>query len=870
MIGAAAALHTDGDCQRSTLDGASAHGARRGRRRSGRLVPLLLVPAMLLGACSREHPWPPGVQRVPPTSPALPPDAALDTFYMPPGYRLELVASEPMIADPVAIDFDPDGRLWVVEMRGFMNDETGSREEEPVGRIVVLEDDDDDGRMDRSTVFLDGLVLPRTVRVLEHGVLVIAPPHLWLARDTDGDLRADQKEIVRSDFGVAGQNPEHSPNSLLWAMDNWIYTSEHAAALRLRDGRLEHHAAPPRGQWGLSMDDVGRLYRNWNDDPLRVDYLPPLPFLRNPHAVSTRGLYERTTADLEVFAIRPTPAVNRGYREGTLRADGSLAVFVAAGTPVVYRGDRLPSDLYGNVFVTEPGGHLVRRYVLETDARGHISARNPYAPLRAEFLASTDERFRPVNLFSAPDGTLYIVDMYRGVIQHGQYQSEYLKDQIRRRGLVEPVGYGRLYRVVHETTVRDRRPSLRSESSDVLVRRLAHPNGWWRDTAQRLLVERGDRSVLPQLRELAAGAPDGRTRLHALWTIDGLGGTTPDVVERALRDRSPSVRAAGIRLAEAWLREPSHPLHDRVWERRDDGEPAVRWQVALSVGEMPEPLRLERLTVLLGGYGDDPILVDAAISGLSGLEDRVMQALLERGTAHRGVLAALSGAIVRSGRKESIDALFRLAADRAPALEVRAAVLEGIELAQRPAPGTFRRTPVKLPAAPAPLLALSREESDLGRHAQRLLERLDWPGKPATGPRVPPLTPDEQRRFEQGRDVYARLCAACHQPDGRGREGVAPALAGSRWVVGRAGLAARIVLHGKEGALMMPPVGSLSDAEIAAVLTFVRRSFGNAASAVDEALVREARGASAGRQRPWTEAELAAVTQPDGPPPALP
>ena len=228
--------------------------------------------------------------------------------------------------------------------------------------------------------------------------------------------------MLRSDVGVKGGNPEHSPNSLMWGLDNWLSTSEYATDFRWTRAGLESAKTLSRGQWGISMDDTGRVFRNWNDDPLRVDYLPGRALARNPSAVRTRGVYEPVTSDLAVWATRPTPAVNRGYRDGVLREDGLLAVFQAAGTPTVYRGDRLPAEVRGSVFVTEPAGNLVRRYAIEEGADGRLSATNAHP--RGEFLTSTDERFRPVNLLSAADGTLYVADMYRGVIQHGQYQSD--------------------------------------------------------------------------------------------------------------------------------------------------------------------------------------------------------------------------------------------------------------------------------------------------------------------------------------------------------------------------------------------------------------------------------------------------------------
>jgi mono/diheme cytochrome c family protein/glucose/arabinose dehydrogenase len=846
---------------------------------------------------SANRAWPPPVQRVSDESPALDPRAALETFFLPPGYRLELVASEPMIQDPIAVDIDVDGRLWVVEMRGFMPNAAGNNERAPVGRISVLDDDDDDGRMDRSTVFLDNLVLPRSVKALDRGVLVAEPPHLWLARDTNGDSKADAKEVVRDDFGRALGNPEHNANGLLWGLDNWIYTSEHDGHLRLRAGRWEHAATLLRGQWGVSMDDVGRVYRNWNEAPLFVDLFPARYLLRNPHLVRTRGVYEplMEQKDMVVWPVRPTRGVNRGYREGLLRPDGTITTYVSAGTPVVYRGDRLPAELQGNVFVTEPAGNLVHRLIVTEDAAGRLHARNAYA--RGEFLASTDERFRPVNLLSAPDGTLYIVDMYRGVIQHGVYQSEYLKHHIQQRALEQPIGYGRIYRVVHESTRRDRKPALSRQPSAALVDVLGHPNGWWRDAAQRLIVERRDRTVAPALRELAANAPDERTRLHALWTLEGLEAVDVETVRHGLGDPSPYVRASAIRLAEPWLRESDHPLHASVVKVAGDEAAVVRRQAALSLGELPPNAREQALGGLLVRDGGDPIIVDAIVSGLKGQEAAVLGRLLSAtasATPREDAVTMLAAAIMSSRDARAIEQLIELAAETDRRPWQRLAVLRGMEavLPGRGAgvtggftgPGLaatsadvasgegsgassdpFRVTLERLPAG---LMTLERSASrDVAALARRLAAALDWPGKPRPrGGDVKPLTPDEQKRFTAGQQVYQNLCAACHQADGRGQPALGPPLVGSKWVTGRAGLAARIILNGKEGAKMMPPLQMLSNDQVAAVLTYVRRSWGHTASAVDVNLVREVRGASTGRTRPWTEEELAKVSQPDGPP----
>ena len=206
----------------------------------------------------------------------------MQTFSLPPGYRVELVASEPMIESPILMDFDSDGRLWVLEMLTFLPDTSGRDSREPLNRISVLEDTNADGKMDKKTVFADKLAMPRALKVLEHGVLIGEPPNLWLMKDTDGDLKADTKDVVVNTYGNPNGGIEHNANSLFWALDNVMYSSEHVWDLRWRNGKLESMPALSRGQWQISQDDAGRIYRNVNDSPLFVDYTPSRYFLRNP------------------------------------------------------------------------------------------------------------------------------------------------------------------------------------------------------------------------------------------------------------------------------------------------------------------------------------------------------------------------------------------------------------------------------------------------------------------------------------------------------------------------------------------------------------------------------------------------------------
>lgn len=834
-------------------------------------------------------------------APVLSPADEMKTFQLPPGYRVELVASEPMVQEPVAIDFDADGRLWVVEMRGYMQDLPATGERDPVGRVSVLEDLNNDGVMDKKTVFLDGLVLPRTIKVLAHGVLVAEPPHLWLARDTNGDLKADTKTEVTNKYGLATANVEHNANSLTWALDNWMHTSETTIDLRLRHGQFEIRNTLSKGQWVASQDDEGRIYRNSNESVLHVDIVPTPYYARNPNLVRTRGSYESLAGDKDVnnvvWPVKPTPGVNRGYQTGVLRDDGRLAKFTSASAPTVYRGDRLPSDLRGNLFVLEPAANLISRLIVSDDGT-RLRAQRAYE--NTEFMTSTDERFRPVYLSNAPDGTLYLVDMYHGIIQHKGYITEYLRDQILSRKLDSANGHGRIYRIVHETTKRAARPALSKAPASRLVDLLSHPNGWWRDTAQRLLVERGDKSVAPALTKLAASATDVRTRLHALWTLDGLDLITPALVTRALDDRSRDVRASAVRLAERWLRTGDEAMRLAVVKHVDDPDWWVRRQTAASLGELPGAAKEEALATVIARYGDDPATIDAAISGLRDSETVMMERLRKTPTETPQIATALTmlaAAVVKGAQDPSVQQILGwIADDKTPAWQ-RSALLKGAEVtllaATMPGGGRFgareptdtsrapgarngpggasafpsstttrpaRTPPLKLLSEPALAKAWVSSTDDFGQRVTTLLARLEWPDKPGSV-QATPLTAEEQARFNAGKETYTAICAACHQPDGRGREEIAPALVGSEFAIGSPGAAIRIVLHGKEGSVgLMPPLGSvLNDEQLASVLTYIRREWGHTASAISPAMVKEVRDATADRTRPWTADQLSTV-----------
>ncbi len=855
--------------------------------------------------------WPPPVQKGPDGSPALTPAEAMKTFTMAPGYHLELVASEPLVHDPIVMDWDPQGRLWVVEMPGFVPNLAAPEPfMEPVGKVVVLEDTDHDGTMDKRTVFADGLVLARSLKVLEHGVLVAEPPNAWLMRDTDGDLRMDTKESVTDQYGRREARVEQNANDFDWGLDNWMNTADSDIFLRLKNGKFEVQKTLTRGEWGATHDDAGRVYRNTNESSVHVDFVPTPYYLRNPNLLRTRGSYEALRDEQNlvnvVWPARPNPGTNRAYQLGIDRPDGTLHHFTSVCAPLVYRGDRLPAEVRGNMFVAEPAANLVSRIIIEDDG-STLKARKAYE--KGEFLVSTDERFRPVYLSNAPDGTLYIVDMYRGVIQQRADITEYLRDHILTNRLEQPTGMGRIYRVVHDSTERDGKRMAQASTAQ-LIETLSHPNGWWRDTAQRILIERGDKSVAPALVTLAASAGDWRIRLHALWTLDGIDAIEPAQVTAALEDQSREVRVAGVRLAERWLGMASHPLQAGVLKRIDDPDWSVRQQLAASLGALPAGARESAIVTMLERHAGDAITLDAALSGLRGSEaaalDKLLQASNDQTPQRDAAITMLAATLVRGGQDVAIQSLFGWVTEEARPAWQRAALLRGAEVSvlgaampgspsgrrggpalpqppcptcagarggpggayafpQAPPPPPVRRV-VRLSREPVALAALAKTPDALGPRAAAIMARVEWPGKPGAAAPIPPLSADEQARFDAGREVYRNICQSCHQPDGRGQEKLAPSLVGSALALAPAEVPVRILMNGKEGTVgLMPPVGSvLSDAQVAGVLTYIRREWGQDGSPVDPAQVQSVRALTASRTRPWTNAELLEIAKSGG------
>ncbi len=499
----------------------------------------------------------PGIQLGPQESDATvySPVESMKRIHLAPGYRIELVAAEPMIEEPVMCVWDGNGRMYVAEMLTYMQDADGADQDLPKSRVSMLEDTDGDGRMDKVSRFLDNVVLPRMILPLDDRILIneTYTEDYYSYRDTDGDGVADEKKLIYPG-GKAGGNLEHQNSGITWGLDNWIYTARTGAKRHrfINNEWTSEQIYGENGQWGLAMNDVGRFFLS-----AAGGERPAYGFQQLPH-YGTLQLPDEREPDFEaVFPIVKMVDVQGGL--GRVGPRGGLNRFTGCAGQSIYRGDRLPESFNGDYILPEPVGRLVRRAKV-TSIEGKYVLSNAYKD--SEFIASTDKNFRPLWSATGPDGCLYIVDMYRGIIQEGNWTREgsYLRGVIDREGFAKNIGRGRIYRVVHESTVRDLSPKMLQQSSSGLVGQLSHPNGWRRDTAQKLLVLRGDRSVQPELERLArdGNAPFGR--MHALWTLDGLGLTKPELIAAAMKDADYRVRLAAIRIAEPLLNDESSLL----------------------------------------------------------------------------------------------------------------------------------------------------------------------------------------------------------------------------------------------------------------------------------------------------------------------
>lgn len=555
-----------------------------------------------------------------PAAPALKPKEALKTFRLHEEFEMSLVTHEPAVQNPLALRFDGNGRMWVVEMRSYMPNANGEGEDAPTGRISIHEDTNNDGVYDKTSVFLDGLNQPRSIALYKDGILYGGHEKLYFVENVDG--KAGKMTVIDENY-TQDANVEHRTNALFRGLDNWIYNVKSDARYREIDGEWVKEKTSFRGQWGLSQDNYGRLYYNENWFGIKADQLLPNTLMKNPHFQLGRAHGRHISYRDKLYPARITPGVNRGG-EGAIDEDGYLTAATGAAGPVAYRGDQFPPEFQNTALFCEPTANLIRM-VHVTREDGLLTGEHLMG--EREFLASTDERFRPVNLFNAPDGTIYAVDMYHGIIQHKHYLTKYLREHITHRNLESHPRLGRIYRVKHRGGPRGPKPEILGKNSSELVQFLSHPNGWWRDAAQQLIVDRGDLSVVSSLVAIVDEVDEPLGQIHALWSLEGLGQIKLNHIIGAMASQDPYVLESAIRLAELLSSEEQEQVIATFELLQNHPSIVVQRALAGVLGQFPSPKALRLLKKILLKNIDAPFFREVVISGLAGREKEFQELL---------------------------------------------------------------------------------------------------------------------------------------------------------------------------------------------------------------------------------------------------
>jgi putative membrane-bound dehydrogenase-like protein len=629
-----------------------------------------------------------------PEFPPLSPIESLKVAHLLDGFEMELMAAEPMVIDPVAIEWGPDGKLWVAEMGDYPLGIDGRMK--PGGRIRYLEDTDNDGDYDKSTLFMTGVNFPTGVLPWRSGVIVTAAPEIFYAADTNGDGVADLRETLYRGF-VEG-NTQLRVNGLQWGLDGWVYCANGwsgGVVRAVKSGievpisgrdfriRLEGNVVDAQSgmsEFGRNRDDWGHWFGCDNAHPLFHFVLPDHYIRRNPRFAPPETKVQVIVPEAPtIFALSPP--------EQRFHTFDHVNRFTSACSAMIYRDDLLfGNDGRRHAFVCEPVHNLVHHEVLSPSG-GTFTAARPAEELRSEFLASEDRWFRPVQVRTGPDGALWVVDMYRYVVEHPEWLPPEGKAAIKP---FERLGddRGRLYRIYPKGQPPRPLPRLSRMKTPALVAALDSPSGWQRDTAQQLLVQREDESAAAPLEEAAKSSPNARARLHALCTLNLLGRLNVDVLIRALADVEPGVRMNALRIAE------SH--HDSAvvaaaTQLVSDPDPHAKLQLAFTLGAWKTTDAARALGILLVGQNDEPHLVAAAMTSLhpeniagvidaalSATANEVPQELLTQAVAlgRLDCVAALLQSLLTGAEPDDTAAAARLLAEVLDALERREIPLE--------------------------------------------------------------------------------------------------------------------------------------------------------------------------------------------------
>lgn len=565
----------------------------------------------------------PAVGAEPESLPLAAPDS-LGTLHLPEGFEAQLVAAEPLVLDPVAFDWDAQGRLWVIEMADYplgLGDSGASG-----GRVRILEDRDADGTYDHSTLFAEGLNFPNGLITWRDGVIVTAAPDILFLRDTNGDGKADHKEILYT--GLSEGNQQLRANGLRWGLDNWIYVAagghhgKHGADTKLKSSRTgketlvgsrDFRIRPDTGevepqsgptQFGRNRDDWGHWFGTQNSHPLWHYVLPEHYLRRNPHLTTGDGRVQLPGGSNP--PVHPASPPEKRYH--SFQQSGR---YTSACGGMIYQDSLLFPATQTTAFICEPFHNLVQALVL-TDDGVTFKATRLGGESEPDFFASTDRWCRPVMARTGPDGALWIADMYRYMIEHPQWLPQEGKDELLPHYRLGE-DKGRIYRIVKKGTPPRPIPNLSQLTPDALVEQLNSPNAWLRDKAQQMLL-RSDRGATGSVASLLASqrlAPQPQTRLQALCTLEGLGALTSEHLLSALKDPHPGVRENALRLAES---TPDPAVISEACALVTDPDPKVRLQLAFSLGEWKTEAASQALAQLLTTQPADPFLTTAVFS----------------------------------------------------------------------------------------------------------------------------------------------------------------------------------------------------------------------------------------------------------------
>lgn len=659
----------------------------------------------------------------------LSPEEALGKFQIEPGLRIELVAAEPLVVDPVAFAFDEQRRLYVVENRGYPDPGPG-KPTTYEGRVARLEDTDGDGRYDRRTEFAAGLSYPNGIVVWKGGVFVTCAPDIIYLKDRDGDGVADERRTVLTGFDTT-RTTQIRVSSPTLGLDGKIYVAcgltggnvrspEHperaSVSFSPMDGCFDpdtfiYTTTGGRGQFGLAFDAYGRRFVSSNRHPVLQTVLSPGYLQRNPHLAfsDTDQTVSKVTSEARVFPVSRANVTADFIPD--LMGKPHSGTFTSACGLTVFDGSGLRDEHVGNVFICEPAQNLVQRQKLRLEG---ASFRSDLVYEGREFLASTDTWFRPVFLANGPDGALYLADMYRREIDHPEYVPKDARDNF---DFVSGKNLGRIYRIVRDDAAPGAPVSTSPAKSSVatLCQDLESADSWTRETAQRLLVERADSSAVSLLEKIAAHAASPRARTRALWTLRGLHALSERSILTALNDRDGEVREQGVVLAGE--RQPASPeLTQALLAKADDDHPRVRFQTALVLGSSTDAKAVTALANIASRDGQDRWARAAVLSGIHSrlfeFFDALSRAPHPSPQAYAAVMEDMSRVIGAGASLEDCRAyLRRILADGGP-LSWRLPAVLGL------GDGLLSRKNLKVQSETNPFLALIQSDTKTGTHTE--------------------------------------------------------------------------------------------------------------------------------------------------------